>query len=128
LELDVTDPHGLTTYAGLLLRDLLDHFSGDVQKAIGAYNGGPRNPNPQYATGVQMVASYARNVLERVAFLPQAVRGAAIQTVSASGTQSMKTVHSSVPVDRRCSKRRSPVRMTSTASLRSIQRKLDEQP
>jgi hypothetical protein len=66
LELDVTDPHVLTTYAGLLLRDLLDHFGGDVQKAIGAYNGGTRKPNPQYAAGVQMVASYARNVLERV--------------------------------------------------------------
>jgi hypothetical protein len=66
LELDVTDSHVLTTYAGLLLRDLLDQFGGDVEKAVGAYNGGPRNPNPQYAEGVQMVASYARNVLERV--------------------------------------------------------------
>ncbi|MGE5204624.1 MAG: hypothetical protein ACM3PW_03350 [Chlamydiota bacterium] len=66
LELDVTDSHVLTTYAGLLLRDLLDRFNGDVEKAVGAYNGGPRNPNPQYAAGVQMVASYARNVLERV--------------------------------------------------------------
>jgi hypothetical protein len=66
LELDVTDPHVLTTYAGLLLRDLLDRFNGDVEKAVGAYNGGPRNPNPEYAAGVQMVASYARNVLERV--------------------------------------------------------------
>jgi len=66
LELDVTDPHVLTTYAGVLLRDLLDQFGGDVEKAVGAYNGGPRNPNPQYAAGVQMVASYARNVLERV--------------------------------------------------------------
>ena len=66
LELDVTDAHVLTTYAGLLLRDLLDQFGGDVENAVGAYNGGPRNPNPQYAAGVQMVASYARNVLERV--------------------------------------------------------------
>jgi hypothetical protein len=66
LELAVTDSHVLTTYAGLLLRDLLDQFQGDVEKAVGAYNGGPRNPNPQYAAGVQMVASYARNVLERV--------------------------------------------------------------
>lgn len=66
LELDVTDSHVLTTYAGLLLHDLLDRFSGDVDKAVGAYNGGPRNPNPQYAAGVQMVASYARNVLERM--------------------------------------------------------------
>ena len=67
LELDVTDSHVLTTYAGLLLRDLLDRFNGDVEKAVGAYNGGPRNPNLQYAAGVQIVATYARNVLERVA-------------------------------------------------------------
>jgi len=26
--------------AGLLLRDLLDRFDGDVEKAVGAYNGG----------------------------------------------------------------------------------------
>lgn len=69
LELDVTDPHILTTYAGLLLRDLLDQFNGDVEKAVGAYNGGPRNPNLQYAAGVQMVSSYARNILERVTAL-----------------------------------------------------------
>ena len=62
----MTDSHVLTTYAGLLLRDLLDRFNGDIEKAVGAYNGGPRNPNPQYAAGVQIVASYARNVLERV--------------------------------------------------------------
>jgi hypothetical protein len=56
----------LTTYAGLLLRDLLDRFNGDVQKAVGAYNGGPRNPNLDYAAGVQTVAEYAKNMLERV--------------------------------------------------------------
>jgi hypothetical protein len=66
LELDLTDSHVLTTYAGLLLRDLLDRFNGDVEKAVGAYNGGPRNPNPLYAAGVQAVAEYARNILERV--------------------------------------------------------------
>ena len=66
LELDLTDSHVLTTYAGLLLRDLLDRFNGDVEKAVGAYNGGPRNPNLRYAAGVQAVAEYARNILERV--------------------------------------------------------------
>jgi soluble lytic murein transglycosylase-like protein len=66
LELDLTDSHVLTTYAGLLLRDLLDGFNGDVEKAVGAYNGGPGNPNLRYAAGVQAVAEYARNVLERV--------------------------------------------------------------
>jgi hypothetical protein len=67
LELDLTDSHVLTTYAGLLLRDLLDRFNGDAEKAVGAYNGGPRNPNPQYAAGVEAVAEYARHILERVA-------------------------------------------------------------
>ncbi|MGB8064603.1 MAG: hypothetical protein WCF26_22130 [Candidatus Sulfotelmatobacter sp.] len=66
LELDLTDSHVLTTYAGLLLRELLDRFNGDVEKAVGAYNGGLRNPNPRYAAGVQAVAEYARNILERV--------------------------------------------------------------
>jgi hypothetical protein len=72
LELDLTNSHVLTTYAGLLLRDLLDRFHGDVQLAVGAYNGGPRNPNAQYAAGVGMVSQYARNVLERVNALNQA--------------------------------------------------------
>jgi hypothetical protein len=66
LEFDLSDSHVLTTYAGLLLRDLLDRFDGDVARAVGAYNGGPRNPNPQYAAGVSLVADYARNILERV--------------------------------------------------------------
>lgn len=66
LELDLTNSHILTAYAGLLLRDLLDHFNGDVDRAVGAYNGGPRNPNLQYAAGVEAVAACARNILERV--------------------------------------------------------------
>jgi hypothetical protein len=74
LELDLTNSHVLTTYAGLLLRDLLDRFQGDVAKAIGAYNGGFRNPNLRYAAGVQKVAEYARNILERVT----AINGRAI--------------------------------------------------
>lgn len=49
LDLDNVDSHVLTTYAGLLIRDLLDRFDGDVSKAIGAYNGGPNNPNLSYA-------------------------------------------------------------------------------
>jgi hypothetical protein len=35
----------LTTYAGILFRDLLDRFGGDVAMAVGAYNGGPGRPN-----------------------------------------------------------------------------------
>jgi hypothetical protein len=67
LDLNATDQHVLTTYAGLLFRDLLDRFNGDVQKAVGAYNGGPRNPNLQYSAGVEVVANYARRILEQVA-------------------------------------------------------------
>ena len=66
LEFDLSDSHVLTTYAGLLLRDLLDRFDGNVEQAVGAYNGGPGSPNLEYAAGVRMVAEYARNMLERV--------------------------------------------------------------
>ena len=59
----------LTTYAGLLLRDLLDHFGGNVDKAIGAYNGGVKTPNPAYASGVKNVADYARRILEHATAL-----------------------------------------------------------
>jgi hypothetical protein len=70
-ELDVNqvDPDVLTTYAGLLLRDLLDRFDGDVALAVGAYNGGPRNPNPNYEAGVRTVAAHARQVIEQAALL-----------------------------------------------------------
>ncbi len=63
LDLNRVDAYVLTTYAGLLLRQLLDRFNGDVGKAVGAYNGGAGNPNAQYAEGVSMVASYAHRVL-----------------------------------------------------------------
>lgn len=70
-ELNVKDvpPEVLTTYAGLFFRDLLDRFQGDVARAVGAYNGGPRNPNPQYEAGVRTVAEHARRVLEHAAAL-----------------------------------------------------------
>jgi hypothetical protein len=64
LDVNSVNSEVLTTYAGLLLRDLLDRFGGDVDQAIGAYNGGIRNPNPAYAAGVKNVALYARRVLE----------------------------------------------------------------
>ncbi len=59
----------LTTYAGLLFRDLLDRFGGDVAMAVGAYNGGPGNPNMGYEKGVRLVANYARRILEQAARL-----------------------------------------------------------
>jgi len=69
LNLNSVDDAVLTTYAGLLLRGLLDHFGGDVDKAIGAYNGGVKTPNPAYASGVKVVAEYARRLLEHATVL-----------------------------------------------------------
>jgi hypothetical protein len=69
LDLNSVDGPVLTTYAGLLLRDLLDHFQGDVQKAIGAYNGGTKTPNSHYALAVTGIAEYARRVLEHAPVL-----------------------------------------------------------
>src|SRR6266704_2563169 len=69
LNLNSVDDAVLTTYAGLLLRGLLDHFGGNVDKAIGAYNGGVKTPNPAYAAGVKTVAEYARRVLEHATAL-----------------------------------------------------------
>jgi hypothetical protein len=66
---DDVDPAVLTTYAGLLFRNLLDRFHGDVASAVGAYNGGPGNPNQRYEEGVRMVADYARRVMEHAAVL-----------------------------------------------------------
>jgi hypothetical protein len=76
LDVNSVNSEVLTTYAGLLLRDLLDRFGGEVDQAIGAYNGGIRNPNPAYAAGVKNVALYARRVLEH-APLPAAKSPAA---------------------------------------------------
>ncbi|HKV23486.1 MAG TPA: hypothetical protein VJN93_02745 [Candidatus Acidoferrum sp.] len=70
LDLKTVDSDVLTTYAGILLRGLLDRFGGDVDQAIGAYNGGARNPNPAYAAGVRNVALYARRVLEHAPLSP----------------------------------------------------------
>jgi hypothetical protein len=62
LDMNFLSSHVLTTYAALLLRDLLDYFNGDVFLATGAYNGTKRHPNLEYASGVENVASYARRV------------------------------------------------------------------
>ncbi|HEY3939069.1 MAG TPA: hypothetical protein VGL97_16680 [Bryobacteraceae bacterium] len=70
-QLDMNDVNQdvLTTYAGLLLRDLLDRFHGDATLAVGAYNGGFRSPNARYAAGVEVVADYARRMIDRAAEL-----------------------------------------------------------
>jgi hypothetical protein len=62
LNLDDVDPPVLTTYAGLLLRDLLDHSGDDVMQAAGAYNGTLRHPNWRYAQGMEFVADYAQRI------------------------------------------------------------------
>jgi hypothetical protein len=67
LDLDHVDSDILTTYAGLLLRKLLDDFHGDQAKAEGAYNGGVGEPNLQYSEGVSLVANYARRILNMAA-------------------------------------------------------------
>jgi hypothetical protein len=69
LKVDEVDPAVLTTYAGVLLRDLLDRFNGDVTLAVSAYNGGPARPNLRYGTGVLTAAQHARRVVEQAAAL-----------------------------------------------------------
>lgn len=69
LDVNEVDTDALTTYAGLLLRDLLDRFNGDVGLAVGAYNGGPGNPNARYESGVRAAADHARRALEQAAAL-----------------------------------------------------------
>ena len=69
LKVDEVSPDVLTTYAGLLLRSLLDRFNGDVALAVGAYNGGPGKPNLRYHEGVRAVAEQARQILEQAAVL-----------------------------------------------------------
>src|SRR5205823_6354240 len=68
-QIDALSDDVLTTYAGLLLRDLLDRFRGDIVSAAGAYNAGVDHPNVSYAAGVETVASYARAVIQRPAAL-----------------------------------------------------------
>ena len=85
LSLNSVDDAVLTTYAGLLLRGLLDHFGGDVEKATGAYNGGVKTPNPAYAVGVKTVAAYARRVLEHATALDDPATNAKNPDVAPSG-------------------------------------------
>jgi hypothetical protein len=86
LDLNSVNDAVLTTYAGLLLRDLLDHFGGNVDKAIGAYNGGVRTPNAAYASGVKTVADYARRILEHASALDDPATGAKNSGKSQSAT------------------------------------------
>jgi hypothetical protein len=102
LNLNSVDDAVLTTYAGLLLRGLLDHFGGDVDKAIGAYNGGVKAPNPAYASGVKTVAEYARRVLEHATVLDgpgaNAEKPAIAQPPAAALPDTISSPLSSMPV------------------------------
>lgn len=69
LRLDEVNSHWLTLYAGMLLRHLIDHFRGDLEKAVGAYNGGIGRPNARYENHVRNAALHARRVLEQAAAL-----------------------------------------------------------
>lgn len=60
---DEVEPETLTTYAGLILRNLLDRFHGNITQAVGAYNGGSQNPNPDYARSVHAIGQYARRMI-----------------------------------------------------------------
>jgi hypothetical protein len=65
LHLDAIQPDVLTTYAGLLFRQLIDHFHGDIALALGAYNGGCGDPNADYSASVAVAAGFARRTVEQ---------------------------------------------------------------
>jgi hypothetical protein len=69
LDLNTVNAAVLTTYAGLLLRELLDHYHGNVPEAIAAYNGGTATPNLRYAFEVAGIAEYARRILQHASVL-----------------------------------------------------------
>jgi hypothetical protein len=73
LDMNFLSSRVLTTYAALLLRDLLDYFDGSLFLASAAYNGSKLHPNLEYASGVENVASYARRVLGNTARLKASI-------------------------------------------------------
>jgi hypothetical protein len=97
LDLNSVDDAVLTTYAGLLLRGLLDHFGGDVDKATGAYNGGVRAPNPDYASGVKTVAVYARRILEHATALDDPATNAQNPAIPSSRAPAPSAVPTAAP-------------------------------
>ena len=60
---DEVQPETMTLYAGLIFRNLLDRFHGNIMKAVGAYNGGTLNPNLAYASSVSKIAHYVRRMV-----------------------------------------------------------------
>ena len=96
LDFGLSKPRALTTYAGLIFRDLLDHFDGNVEKAVAAYNGGVRHPNCGYAEGVELVARYARSFLAHAAALNGRNLG---ETLLASGHRRLEPRRASEPLE-----------------------------
>jgi hypothetical protein len=92
LDLENVDPNLLTTYAGLLLRELLDRFDGDAILAVGAYNGSVDHPNMQYADGVETVAFYAHRVIACTADLSRLANAQAAIVEEAKPERATKLV------------------------------------
>jgi hypothetical protein len=67
-------PETITTYAGLIFRNLLDRFHGNIMEAVGAYNGGTLDPNPAYAASVHQIADYLRRAVVNAVALDSAPR------------------------------------------------------
>ena len=113
LDLNSVDDAVLTTYAGLLLRSLLDHYGGDPEKAAGAYNGGVKTPNPAYASGVKGVAQYARRILEHATALDDPAVGAkdpAIAQPAAPNANNMLPTSAPAPSAEAASQEKAPWR------------------
>jgi hypothetical protein len=73
LDMNFLSSRLLTTYAALLLRELLDYFDGNAFLATAAYNGTKLHPNLNYASGVENVASYARRVIGNTSKLNETI-------------------------------------------------------
>ena len=75
LGVDPRDPVANLIGGSLYLRQLLDSFGGDVEKALAAYNAGPRQVRK--ANGVPAIAEtqvYVRSIVQRVSSFRQEVR------------------------------------------------------
>ena len=80
LDMNFLSSRLLTTYAALLLRELLDYFDGNAFLATAAYNGTKLRPNLNYASGVENVASYARRVIGNTSILKDTIDRKAAST------------------------------------------------
>ena len=91
LDWDNVEPAVLTTYAGLLLRDLLDRCHDDAAEAAGAYNGTVKHPNFRYAEGVQLVAEYAQRMAGNAAEVDPVAAGADVRNIAMPDGAALQT-------------------------------------